>query len=66
MIMLLSELFAIIIGGTMLINTWWCLFVSQYSPGLRVLWWLACLVISVWIMGAILVGEQNADKKDKK
>ena len=61
-ITLLNELSTIVIGGAILLNTWWCLFISQYSPGLRFLWWMACLVIAMFIIGAMHLGEQDAKK----
>ena len=61
---LLNELLVIVIGVAILLNTWWCLFISQYSPGSRFLWWMACFVIAVFIMGAMRLGEQDANKKE--
>lgn len=63
-ITLLNELSTIVIGGAILLNTWWCLFISQYSAASRFLWWIACLVIAIFLIGVMRLGEQNAEKKE--
>ena len=63
---MIDKLLMIAIDALFLVNTWWCIFVSNALPSQRVVWWIVSTFICIWLMGMFLIEPKEIKKNENK
>ena len=62
---ILDKLLFITTNGLSLVNTWWCIFVSDALPSQRIVWWTISTFICIWLMSMFLIDTKENKNEDK-